>query len=164
MLNVDGTTREGSQKVDFSVVEQIIPLALESCMWLLLNLELHVTRLDAWHLVALTTEVNLGAALHTTVDVYVKDLALDDGLFAVALLALVLLADLFTLAVAVWADSLETLDHGTHLAHHCLHTLAVAARTCLDSALLTTSSIALGADDGLLQGELGNLSAVNVLE
>lgn len=164
MLNVNGTTRKGSQKVDLSVVEQIVTLALESCMWLLLNLELDVTGLYAWHLITLPTEVNLGAALHTTVDVNVEDLALDDGLLAIALLALVLLADLFTLAVAVWTDSLETLNHGTHLAHHCLHTLAVAARTCLDSALLTTSSIALGADDRLLQSELRDLSAVNVLE
>jgi hypothetical protein len=94
----------------------------------------------------------------------VQDLALNGGLLSVALLAAVLLADNLSLSVAVGADSLEALDHGTHLAHHHLHTLTVAACALLDSALLTTATITLGAQDGLLQSELGDLALVHVLE
>ena len=164
VLNVDGTAGERSKKVDLGVVVEVVTLALEASVRLLLNLELHITGLDARHLVTLASEVDLGAALHTLVDVNVEHLALDDGLLAGALLALVLLADLLTLTVAVRADSLESLDHGTHLAHHGLHTLALAALASLHSTLLTTAAITLGADDALLQGKLGNLAAVDVLE
>ena len=164
VLNVDGTAGERSKKVDLGVVVEVVTLALEARVRLLLDLELHVTGLNARHLVTLASEVDLGAALHTLVDVNVEHLALDDGLLAGALLALVLLADLLTLTVAVGADGLESLDHGTHLAHHGLHTLALAALASLHSTLLTTAAITLGADDALLQGKLGNLAAVDVLE
>lgn len=164
VLNIDGTAGERSKKVDLGVVVEVVTLALEASVRLLLNLELHITGLDARHLVTLASEVDLGAALHTLVDVNVEHLALDDGLLAGALLALVLLADLLTLTVAVGADGLESLDHGTHLAHHGLHTLALAALASLHSTLLTTAAITLGADDALLQGKLGNLAAVDVLE
>ena len=164
VLNVDGTAGERSKKVDLGVVVEVVTLALEARVRLLLNLELHITRLDARHLVTFASEIDLGTALHTLVDVNVKDLALDDSLLAGALLALVLLADLLTLTVAVGADGLESLDHGAHLAHHGLHTLALAALASLHSTLLTTAAITLGADDALLQGKLGNLAAVDVLE
>jgi hypothetical protein len=94
----------------------------------------------------------------------VEHLSLNDGLLAIALLASVTVADDFSLTLAIGADSLEALDHGTHLAHHVLHAAAIAARTLLDGAFFTTSAFALGANDGFLEGELGNLSAVDVLE
>ena len=164
VLNVDGTTSKGSEKVDLGVEVKVVALALETRVGLLLDLELHITGLDSRHLVALTPEIDLGAALNALVDVNVEHLTLNDGLLARALLALVLLADLLTLTVAVRADGLESLDHGTHLAHHGLHTLALAALASLHSTLLTTAAITLGADDALLQGKLGNLAAVDVLE
>lgn len=164
MLDVDGATSERGQEVDLCLVVKVVALALEARVRLLLNLKLHITRLDAGHLVTLSSEVDLGAALHTLVDVNVQHLALDDGLLAGALLALVLVADLLTLAVAVGADSLESLDHGAHLAHHGLHTLALAALASLHGTLLTATALTLGADDALLQSKLRNLAAVNVLE
>jgi len=164
VLNVDGTTSKSGQKIDLGLVEEVVALALEASVRLLLNLELNVTGLNARHLVTLTAEVDLGTALDTLVDVDVQNLALNSRLLSVALLAAVLLANNLTLSVAVGADSLEALDHGTHLAHHHLHTLTVAACACLDGALLTTATIALGAQDGLLQGELRDLALVHVLE
>jgi len=164
MLDVNSATSERSQKVDLGVEVKVVALALEARVGLLLNLKLHITRLDSRHLVALTPKVDLGTALHALVDVDVKHLTLDDGLLARAVLALVLLAHLLALTIAVGADSLEALDHGTHLAHHGLHTLALAALASLDCTLLTTTAVALGANDALLECKLGNLAAVNVLE
>jgi hypothetical protein len=92
-----------------------------------------------------------------------EHLSLNDGLLAVALLASVAVTDDFSLTLAVGADGLEALDHRTHLAHHMLHAAAIAAGALLDGAFLTTSAFALGANDGFLKGELGNLSTVDVL-
>jgi hypothetical protein len=164
VLNVDGTTSKSGQKIDLGLVEEVVTLALEASVRLLLNLELNITRLDARHLITLAAEVNLGTALDTLVDVDVEDLALDCGLLSVALLAAVLLANNLSLSIAVGADSLEALDHGTHLAHHHLHTLTITACALLDSALLTTATVTLGAQDGLLQSELGDLALVHVLK
>lgn len=164
MLNVDGATSKSSQEINLGLVEEVVALALEARVRLLLNLKLNITRLDTRHLITLAAEVDLGTALDTLVDVNVQHLALNCGLLSVALLAAVLLANNLAFSVAVGADSLETLDHGTHLAHHHLHTLTVTACASLDSTLLTTTTITLGAQDGLLQGELGDLALVHVLE
>ena len=93
MLDVNGTASKRGEKVNLSVEVEVVTLALEARVRLLLDLELHITRLDAGHLVTLSSEVDLGTGLHTLVDVNVEHLALDNGLLAGALLALVLLAD-----------------------------------------------------------------------
>ena len=164
VLDVDLTTSKSGQEVDFAVEEEIVALALEAGVRLLLNLEYDIAWLDARKLVAFPTELDLVAALNTAVDVDVENLALNDGLLAVALLAPVLVADDLALSLAVRADSLESLDHGAHLPHHVLHTPTVTASALLHSTFLTTDTVALGADDGLLESELGDLAAVNVLE
>lgn len=164
VLDVDGTASKSSQEVDLGVVEQVVALALEARVRLLLNLKLNVAGLDAGHLVTFSAEIDPGAALHTLVDVDVQDLALNRRLLSVALLAAVLFADDLALSVAVGADSLEALDHGAHLAHHHFHALTVTASAGLDSALLAAAAVALGAQDRLLQGELGDLALIHVLE
>jgi hypothetical protein len=164
VLNVNGTASKSGKKVDLGLVEQVVALALEARVRLLLNLEHDITGHDTRHLVTLATELNLVAITHTFVDVNVKHLALNDGLLAVTLLATVLITDNLALTVTVGADGLETLDHGTHLAHHSLHTATVAARALLDSALLSTAAITSTADDGLLECQLGYLALVDILE
>jgi hypothetical protein len=164
VLNVDLSTGEGGQEIDFAVEEKVVALALETWVGLLLDLKDDIARLDARKLVAFAAELDLVTALDTTVNVYVENLALDDGLLAVALLAPVLIADDLALSLAVGADSLESLDHGAHLPHHVLHTAAIAAGALLDSTLLTTDTVALRADNGLLESKLGDLAAVDVLE
>ena len=133
-------------------------------MGLLLDLEDDISSLDARRLITLTSELDLGTTLNTLVDVDVEDLAINNSLLSAALLATVLVLDDFTLTTAIRADGLETLDHGTHLAHHRLHTLAITASALLDSTLLATDTGALGANDGSLQGEFGHLATVDVLE
>jgi hypothetical protein len=82
--------------------------------------------------------------------VNVKNLALNAGLLAIALLAAILLFHDLSLALAVWADGLESLNHRTHLAHHCLHTTTITALALLDRAFLSTNTVAFRADDGFL--------------
>jgi hypothetical protein len=131
---------------------------------LLLDFKYDVSCLDSGSLVTLALELHAGAAADALVDVDVEDFAVDNGLLAVALLAAILVLDDFTLAITVRADSLEALDHGAHLAHHGLHTMAVTAGALLDSTLLSTDAGALGADDGSLKSKLRNLAAIDILE
>lgn len=129
------------------MVEKVVVFALKSGMWLLLNLELHITWLYPGHLITLTTEIDLVTALHSSVNVHMQNFSFYHGLLAQATLAPVLVTDYFALPLAVWADGLESLDHGSHLSHHSLHTCAIAARACLDRAFFPSTSITSWADD-----------------
>jgi hypothetical protein len=104
------------------------------------------------------------AILDTLVDVDVEDLPLNDGLLTIAALAAVTLADSLTLTITVWANSLETLNHRSHLAHHSLHTRAIAAAARLNGAFLATAAITTSADDRLLQRQFRHLSTVDILQ
>ena len=164
MFNTKVTTAKGREQVDLSLVEEVVALAREAVVGLLLDFKDDVSRHDIGHLVTLTAELDLVAILDTLVDVDVKHLALHDGLLAAAALAAVLVADDLTLTVTVWADGLEALDHGTHLAHHALHTGTTTAGTRLDRTLLATAAIAARADDRLLQCQLRDLATVDILQ
>jgi hypothetical protein len=164
MLNIDGPARKSSDKVDLGVVEKVVILSLESGMWLLLDLENHISRLNPRRLVTLTPEFNLVSCSNTSVDVNVENLSLDDRFLAIAALALILLADEFTLSITVGADSLEALDHGTHLAHHGLHAVAITTSTLLNCTFLSTTSFTLRADNGFLECKLGYLAPVDIFK
>lgn len=161
---MNAAASKSGQKVDLSLVEEVVVLALEASVGLLLNLKDNIARHDTGHLVTLAAELNLVAVAHTLVNVDVQHLALDNGLLAATLLAAVLLADDLALTIAVRADSLEALDHGTHLAHHGLHTATVAARALLDGTILATAALTARTDDRLLQGQLGDLTTVDILQ
>jgi hypothetical protein len=164
MLDIDGTTSKGGDELDLRMVEEVVVATGKSGVGLLFNLEDDVARNDTGSLVSLATELDLGTALDTTINMDMKDLAIDNSLLAQALFAAVLILEYFSLAVAVGADRLESLDHGTHLAHHRLHTVTVAARAPPDRTLLATATLALRADDRALKCELGDLSSVNVFK
>lgn len=164
MLNVDLAACKSGKKIDFGVVEEVVALALEAGVGLLLNLEDNIAGLNTRQLIAFAAEFDLVAALDTAVDVDVQDLALDNSLLSVALLAPVLVANDFALSLAVRAHSLKALNHGTHLPHHVLHTATITASALLNSALLAANTVALGTNDGLLESELRDLAAVDVLE
>lgn len=164
MLDKDGTTSKCGQKINFGMVEEVVVLALEPRMWLLLDLELNVTRQYPWHLISFSTEVNLMPALHAPVHVDMQDLALNDRLLAEAFLAPISIPNDLSFTLTLWANGLKSLDHRTHLSHHGLHTSTVAAGAGLDGTLLTSTSIALRADDGFLQSQLRDLAAVDVFK
>ena len=164
MLDAEAAASKSREKIDLDMVEQVIALALEPRVRLLLNLKHHVSRQTTGHLVTLAAEVDLVAVPDTLINVDVEDLALHNGLLAVAALAAILVADNLTLAVAVGAHGLEALDHGAHLAHHGLHTGATATGTRFDGAFLAAAAITTGADDRLLQSQLRDLAAVDILQ
>jgi len=164
MLNENGTTSQSSHQLNLALVHEIVILPLEAIVRLLLNLKHNIAGLHIWRLITITLELDASTAAHTLVDVQLKHLAINDRLFAIAVLALVLFANQLALTVAVWADRLESLNHGTHLAHHVLDTMALTASALLHSTALAAKTFALGTDDGPLKGELGNLAAVDVLK
>ena len=164
MLDAYRAAGQGREKVNLGMVEEIIILALESLVRLLLDLEHHVAGEDAGKLVTLATELDLVAVLHAAVNVDVQDLALHSRFLAIASLAAILVPDHLSLALAVRADGLETLNHGTHLAHHRLHTGTAAAGALAHCTLLSTTTVTSRADDRLLQSQLGNLASVDVLQ
>lgn len=164
MLDVDGTTCKGSDQLNFASVEEIVLLSSKAVVRLLLNLKHNVAGLNAGSLVTFAAELDLGAASNTPVDMDVENLSVNRCLLAVALLAAILVLDDFSFTIAVWADSLEALDHGAHLAHHGLHTSTIAACALADGTVLSSEAVTLGADDGPLQGKLGNLASVDILE
>jgi len=147
MLDIDGTASKSGNELDVRMVQEVVVATGKSLMGLLLNVEDDVARKDTRSLISLATELNLGAALDTTVNMDMKHLAIDNSLLPQALLAAVLVLEDFSLAVAVGADGLESLDHGAHLAHHRLHAVAVAAPALPDRAFLATATFALGAND-----------------
>ena len=60
VLDVDGAAGEGGEQVDLGVVEQVVVLALEARVGLLLDLEDDIAGLDAGGLVALAAELDAG--------------------------------------------------------------------------------------------------------
>jgi hypothetical protein len=102
--------------------------------------------------------------LHAPIDMDLQDFADLSNLLGVTKLALVLGIDDLALATTVAAGLLDLLHHGSHLAKHDSVTLAVTGGTGLDSALLATLTLTFLADDVLLEGELGGLAFVEILQ
>ena len=150
MLDVYLTASQSGQKVNLGLVEEVVVFPLKTRMRFLLYLELHIAGLETRCLVSLASEIDLMTVLHPLVDRYEQYLAFDSCLFTAAFLATILLSYHLTLTLAVWANSLETLDHGTHLSHHSLHTGTVTARAGLDSSLFASTPITCRTYNGLL--------------
>lgn len=164
MFNKDGASGQRCHQVDVAVVKKVVVLASETCVWLLFDFKDDVASVNAGGTVTLAFEFDAGAALHTSVDVDVENLSVDNCFLAVALLATIFVLDNLSFTVAVGASSLEALDHGAHLSHHGLHTVTIAACAALDGALLSSTTLTLGADDGSLKRQLGNLSSIDVFQ
>lgn len=101
-------TRESLEKGDLLFNKQVSSLTLEGLVALLLNLDHHVTRLHVGVLVCLTVEHVLLTVRSTFVNLYFKNFLLFDDLLAIANLALVLLVNDLTRAVALitWTSAL----------------------------------------------------------
>lgn len=164
MLDKDSATGQCCHQLDFAVVQKVVILASETGVRLLLDFEDDITSQNARSLVTFASEFDAGAALHTTVNVDVENLSVNNRLLSVALLATILLFNDLSFTIAIGAGSLEALDHRAHLPHHSLHAVAIAARAALDGALLASTTLTLRADNGALQSQLGDLSSVNVFE
>lgn len=164
MLDEYLTACKSRDKVDFSVIKEVILLSLEPRVLLLFDFEDYVTWLNARSLVTFAPELNLMTCPHTSVYVYVEYLSLDDSLLSSTALALVLFADKLSFSVTIGADGLEALNHRAHLPHHGLHTVTIATTALLDSAFLATAPVALRTDDGFLKRKFGDFSSVDVFQ
>lgn len=164
MLDVDSTTSQGREEINLGAVEEVVIFTLESRVLLLFDFENHVTGENAGHLITLAAEFDLVTVLHTSVDMDMKDLPLNNRLLTATALATVAVADHLSFTIAVGTHGLEALDHGAHLAHHRLHTRTVTARALADSTFLSTSSLTSRANDRLLQSQFRDLATIDILK
>lgn len=121
-------TRECLEKGDLLFNKQVSSLTLEGLMALLLNLDHHVTGFHVGELVCLTVEHVLLTVRSTFVNLYFKNFLLFGDFLAIASLALVLLIDDLTLALALiaWTSTLRV-HAGAELLHHSPHTSSLAS-------------------------------------
>lgn len=164
VLDGELTTGKSGQQIDLDRSMQVVALANKSLVGLLVNDKDDITRNDIRTLITLASKSNLLLVDHTLVNVDLEDLALLQGLLAVAGLASVLGVDNVTLTVTVVTNGLVSLDHGAHLSRHKSHTLTLTGSTGLDSALLAALTITLGTQHCSCQGKLGNFTLVQVSE
>lgn len=164
MLDSELTAAQRRQQIHLLLVEQIVLLALETVVGLLLDDDDNISWCDTWRLVALAAESDSLAATHALVDVDLEHFLLRDDLAATASLALVLVVDDLASPAALVARLLELLNHRAHLAESDLDTTAGAGITCLDGTLFSTFAVALDTNDVAGEGELCRLALVEVLE
>jgi hypothetical protein len=117
---------------------------------LLLDLKNYIPWLDSWSLIAFSAEFDFVTALHPTIYMDMQDFPLNDRLLTVTLFAFILLANYLSFTVAIRANGLKSLNHGTHLPHHGLHAVSITTGTLLDGTFFATSALAFWADDRLL--------------
>jgi hypothetical protein len=93
-----------------------------------------------------------------------KHLAFRNDLFTMASGATILLIDDLTFTTALVAGLLDLLYHWTHLAKSDLDTLAVAVSASLNCTLFAATAVTLGANDMLLQSELGSFAHIKIFK
>lgn len=156
------STSQGSEQVKLDLGVQVIASANKALVGLLINDKDDITGDDAGALVTLSVESNLLVVDHTLVDVDFKNLALLNSLLTVAALASVLGVDDLTLSLTVLTDSLESLDHGSHLSSDESHTLTLTGGTGLDGTFLATLAFTRRANDGSGESKLRDLALVKL--
>jgi hypothetical protein len=151
------------EKGDLLFNKQVSSLTLEGLMALLLNLDHHVTCFRVGELVCLTVEHVLLTVGGTFVNLYFKNFLLFGDFFAIASLALVLLIDDLTLALALiaWTSALRV-HTGSKLLHHSPHTSSLASCACHYSSTLASEAVTLGAYSITVHSDLGSLTIVEV--
>mmetsp|Transcript_3613 Transcript_3613/g.15856 ORF Transcript_3613/g.15856 Transcript_3613/m.15856 type:complete len:322 (+) Transcript_3613:2748-3713(+) len=156
---------EGLSEGDGLVDEQVGALVLERGVLLLLHDEDDVARDGAGSLVGLTLEDDLLIVHHALLDVHLQDLFLLHHLLAVALPALVLLADDLSGAAALVAHRLHLLNHARgDLPDHNANAAALAGAAMTRRAALATLAVALGAQHVLRQAQLLGHAVVQILQ
>ena len=164
VLNVELSSGQRGQQVDLCLDDEIVPVPLEPGVLLLFDDKDHITGLDTGSLIALPWELDLVSALHTLVDVYLEDLALLCRLLGVTRPALVLGVHNLSGSVTFTTGLLNLLDHRSELTQVNLDSLSLTSATLLDGTLLSTESVAGLADGRFGEGELLNLSLVEIFE
>jgi hypothetical protein len=164
VLNNKLTTSERCEEVELHFANEIVLLALEPVMRLLLYNDDHISWFGTWCLITLAGEGNSLAVLHALVYVNLQVFLLRDCLLSLASAAPIASVDDFSGPRAFVTGGLHLLNHWTHLTQSDANTTSVAGMTGLDGAFLAALSFALGADNVASEGELGDLSLIKVLE
>jgi hypothetical protein len=125
-------------KVDGSVEEEVVVLALKSWVRLLLDFKNDVPGLDSRSLIALTPEVDLVTCANTPIHVNVQHLSLHDRLLChcspcTRSFSRMISPSPLQSGQTVWNRWII----GSHLAHHSLHAMPVASRALLDRTLFS---------------------------
>ena len=141
MVYVNYSSSHCSVQGNSGIVPKVITMAMEASMWLLLNLKLHVTICMTSHLISLALQINFVSVGYTSGDVHLKYLTLNLGFLTFAAPTSVLVSDHLAFSLAIWTHRLESLYHRSHLAHHGLHALTIAARTCFDRTSFSSLAI-----------------------
>src|SRR5579859_1095076 len=132
MFHGNLATCQSGKKIDLRVIEEIISLSLEAIMFFRFNDENDVAGNRVRSLICFASEGNSLTLLHTLVDMNIQHFTFVRDFLAVTFLALVLCGDNFSLSVTVRTQSLESLNHGTHLSHHNLLSGTVTSLARLD--------------------------------
>jgi len=127
------------QESDLLLNEQVGSLTLEGLVGLLLNLDHHVTCFDVRELIGLAMEHVLLTVWSALINLNLENFLLFSDFLAIASLALVLLVDdlTFALAFIAWAGALRV-HAGSELLHHSPHTSSLASRASHHSTALTS--------------------------
>merc|ERR1719461_166007 len=153
------------RQADVHLHYEVLSIALEECVSLLVEDDDDVSRLKARLLVSLPREGHLLAVLHPLVHRHLQDLSLAVHFTPVALLAPELGINSFPLSVALPAHRLDLLHHSrTQLLDSHLHACSPAVRTLLNSARLATDPLTAVADNVLLESKLAHSAVVHVLQ
>lgn len=158
------TASERCEEVELHLANEIVLLALESVMRLLLHDDNHVSWFGAWRLITLSRKGHSLAVLHALVDMHLQEFLLRDRLLSLAYATSVASIDDFSGPRTFVAGRLHLLDHRTHLTEGNANTTSIAGMAGLDCTFLAALSFTFGADDVAGESELGDLALVKVLE
>lgn len=164
MLDDKLASSERSEEVKLNLINEIVILALESVMRLLLHNDHHVSWLSAWCLITFPSKGDGLAILHSFVDVDLQKFLLWYRLLAFASSAPVASVDDFSGPRTLVTGGLHLLNHGTHLTQSNADTTSIASMTSLDSTVLAALSFTFRADNVSSESELGDFALVEVLE
>lgn len=160
---------ETAQRLDelqFHHHGQICAVAeLENGVLLYVQYDDDVAWLEVGFLISLAGENDALPIKHALLNVHFEDFTVANGLLAVARFASVLRVNDFSLALTRTANLFVFLDEAGHdLLNLNFDSLALTCSAGLDRSLLAATSLALLADDTLLQRKLTNCSVVDFLE
>lgn len=141
MFDSNFATAKGSEKINVKFSDEVVLLALEAFMGLLVNDNDDVSRLYIRGLVTLSVENDGLTAFHALVYVHLENLLLREDLLTLAITATILGVYDFAGTITFVARGLHLLDHRAHLANNELDTTSVTSATRPHGTFLATTTI-----------------------
>ena len=163
MSKYEVNSSQGLKQGNLLLYHQVSTSSLEGLLWLFINLNDYISRLDVWVLIGLSMENLLFSIRSAFVNSNLKDFLLFDDLLSFAGLTFVLLIDHLSLTLAfITRPSALRVHARTELLHVNSHAFPFAARAGRNGSRLTALAIALGADAITVYNHLGSLAIVKI--